>query len=181
MKCSNCQTANPDTRRFCRECGVKLSNLCPKCGYENLTGDKFCGDCGHALVEPKVTPHVDYSQPESYTPKFLADKILSTRSSIEGEHKLVTVLFADVANYTFISEKLDPEEAHLIMDGCLKVLMNEIHKYEGTIDKFIGGGVMALFGAPVAHEDHAQRACYAALATQRAMKEYSEKIEREYG
>jgi len=178
---------------------VKLSYVCPQCGYENLPGDKFCGDCGHALEELKVTLNIDYSQPESYTPKFLADKILTTRSSIEGEHKLVTVLFADVANYTegehklvtvlfadvanytSISEKLDPEEAHHIMDGCFKVLMDEIHKYEGTIDKFTGDGVMALFGAPVAHEDHAQRACYAALAMQRAIKEYSEKIERVYG
>ena len=92
--------------------------------------------------------------------KFLADKILTNRSSIEGERKLVTVLFADVASYTAMSEKLDPEEVHQIMDGCFKILMDEIHKYEGTIKQFTGDGVMALFGAPVAHEDHAQRACY---------------------
>ena len=111
----------------------------------------------------------------------MADKILTTRSSIEGERKLVTVLFADVANYTSMSEKLDPEEVHQIMDGCFKILMDEIHKYEGTINQFTGDGVMALFGAPVAHEDHAQRACYAALSIQKAMEEYGEKIEKDTG
>ena len=108
----------------------------------------FCGECGHDLTQPKETPTIDYNQPQSYTPKFLADKILTTRSSIEGERKLVTVLFADVANYTSISDKLDPEEVHQIMDGCFKILMDEIHKYEGTINQFTGDGVMALFGAP---------------------------------
>ena len=95
------------------------------------------------------TPPLDYSHPQSYTPKFLAEKILTTRISIEGERKLVTVLFADVANFTTISEKLDPEEIHGIMDGCFKILMDEIHKYEGTINQFTGDGVMALFGAPL--------------------------------
>jgi predicted ATPase/class 3 adenylate cyclase len=111
----------------------------------------------------------------------LADKILTTRSSIEGERKLVTVLFADVANYTSISEKLDPEEIHRIMDGCFKILMDEIHKFEGTINQFTGDGVMALFGAPVAHEDHAQRACYAALSIQGAIKAYGNKILKDFG
>ena len=120
---------------------------------------------------PSTTPH-----PHSYTPKFLAEKILTTRSSVEGERKLVTVLFADVANFTTISEKLDPEEIHGIMDGCFKILMDEIHKYEGTINQFTGDGVMALFGAPLAHEDHAVRACHAALAIQHALARYGEKL-----
>jgi class 3 adenylate cyclase/tetratricopeptide (TPR) repeat protein len=127
-----------------------------------------------------VTP-IDYDHPQSYTPKFLADKILNTRSAIEGERKLVTVLFADVANYTSISEKLDPEEAHQVMDGCFKILMDEIHKYEGTINQFTGDGVMALFGAPVAHEDHAQRACHAGLAIQSAVTAYGDKIKGDHG
>jgi class 3 adenylate cyclase len=141
---------------------------------------KFCGECGHDLKAPEETSTLDYSKPRSYTPKFLADKILTTRSSIEGERKLVTVLFADVANYTSISEKLDPEEVHQIMDGCFKILMDVIHKYEGTINQFTGDGVMALFGAPVAHEDHAQRACYAALSIQKALEHYEEKIKKNY-
>ena len=123
--------------------------------------------------QPSIPPKPpDYSKPHSYTPKFLADKILTSRSSIEGERKLVTVLFADVANFTSISEKLDPEEVHQIMDGCFKILMDEIHKYEGTINQFTGDGVMALFGAPIAHEDHAQRACHAALSIQKALEKY---------
>jgi class 3 adenylate cyclase/tetratricopeptide (TPR) repeat protein len=144
-------------------------------------GARFCDGCGHDLTKPKEVPPIDYNQPQSYTPKFLADKILTTRSSIEGERKLVTVLFADVANYTSIAEKLDPEEVHQVMDGCFKILMDEIHKYEGTINQFTGDGVMALFGAPVAHEDHAQRACHAALCLQGAMGEYGDKLKNDPG
>ncbi len=94
---------------------------------------------------------------------------------------MVTVLFADVANYTAISEKLDPEEVHQIMDGCFKILMDEIHRFEGTINQFTGDGVMVLFGAPVAHEDHAQRACHAALSIQTAIKPYAEKLKEGLG
>jgi class 3 adenylate cyclase/tetratricopeptide (TPR) repeat protein len=126
-------------------------------------------------------PAIDFSRPQSYTPKFLADKILNNRSSIEGERKLVTVLFADVTDYTSIAEKLDPEEVHQIMDGCFKILMDEIHSYEGTINQFTGDGVMALFGAPLSHEDHAQRACYAALSIQKAIGEYGEKLTKDCG
>ena len=181
MKCPKCQAENPETKKFCRKCGTKLSLRCPQCGSEYLPGDEFCGECGKDLKKLKEAPPIDYSKPKSYTPKFLADKILTTRSSIEGERKLVTVLFADVANYTSMSEKLDPEEVHQIMDGCFRILMDEIHKYEGTINQFTGDGVMALFGAPVAHEDHAQRACYAALSIQKALVEYGEKVKRESG
>jgi predicted ATPase/class 3 adenylate cyclase len=141
----------------------------------------FCNKCAYDLTAPKEAPPIDYSAPQSYTPKFLADRILTTRSSIEGERKLVTVLFADVANYTTIAEKLDPEEVHQIMDGCFKILMDEIHKYEGTINQFTGDGVMALFGAPVAHEDHAQRACYAALSIQKAIGDYGEWVMKDTG
>ncbi len=176
MKCPKCQTENREARKFCFECGAKLVLVCVECGFENLPGEKFCGECGHALAEPRDAPPVDYDQPQSYTPKFLADKILTTRSSIEGERKLVTVLFADVANYTSISEKLDPEEVHQIMDGCFKILMDKIHRYEGTINQFTGDGVMALFGAPVAHEDHPQRACHAALSIQKAMRGYGDRL-----
>ena len=100
---------------------------------------------------------------------------------MEGERKLVTVLFADVANFTAISEKLDPEEIHGIMDGCFKILMDEIHKYEGTINQFTGDGVMALFGAPLAHEDHAVRACHASLSIQHALTDYGEKLKKTCG
>ena len=181
MKCPKCQFKNREGASFCLECGEKLKPQCPQCGKALPIEAKFCDGCGHDLTQPKETPPVDYSEPQSYTPKFLADRILSTKSAIEGERKLVTVFFADVANYTSISEKLDPEEVHQIMDGAFKILIDEIHRYEGTINQFTGDGVMALFGAPVAHEDHAQRACYTALSVQKAIGEYGEKIKKETG
>ena len=181
MKCSKCQTENRESRLFCGACGAQLSVRCPKCGFENLPGEKFCGKCGLDLREQEEIPPIDYSRPQSYTPRFLAERILTTRSSIEGERKLVTVLFADVANYTSLSEKLDPEEVHQIMDGCFRILMDEIHRYEGTINQFTGDGVMALFGAPLAHEDHAQRACHAGLSIQKTIRGYGERVQQEYG
>jgi len=181
MKCPKCQFENREGAKFCGECGHKFQIKCPECGADNHPGNKFCDECGHSLTESEEPPLIDYNQPQSYTPKFLADKILTTRSSIEGERKLVTVLFADVANYTAISEKLDPEEVHQIMDGCFKILMDEIHRYEGTINQFTGDGVMALFGAPVAHEDHALRACHASFSIQRAMEGYAAKLKDGHG
>ncbi len=181
MKCPKCQIDNPDDNKFCRECGTKLILTCSNCGGELTAGDKFCGECGHELRVPTESIPIDYSEPQSYTPKFLVEKILTTRSSIEGERKLVTVLFADVANYTAMSAELDPEEVHEIMDGCFKILLDEIHRYEGTINQFTGDGVMALFGAPLAHEDHAQRACHAALSIQKAIEEYGTAIHKDYG
>jgi class 3 adenylate cyclase/tetratricopeptide (TPR) repeat protein len=142
---------------------------------------KFCGECGYKLKQPKDIPSNKFSHPQSYTPKFLVDKILAHKSVIEGERKLVTVFFADVAGFTAFSEKLDPEQVHRIMDGAFRILMNEIHEYEGTINQFTGDGVMALFGAPVAHEDHAQRACHAALTIQRAMIEYGKTVISDFG
>ena len=181
MKCPKCQFENRQEAIFCRSCGAPLQSdiYCPNCKASNPPDSKFCEKCGRDLKPPKETPSVRYSEPQSYTPKFLADKILTTRSSLAGERKVVTVLFADVANYTGMSEKLEPEEVHQIMDGCFKILMDEIHRYEGTINQFTGDGIMALFGAPVAHEDHAQRACRAALAIQKAMKGYGQKIEKD--
>ena len=181
MQCPKCQFGNPEAMQFCGKCGAKLENICLQCNSSNPYDFRFCGKCGHDLTQPQEALAVDYSEPQSYTPKFLADKILTTRSSIEGERKLVTVLFADVANYTSISEKLDPEEIHQIMDGCFKILMDEIHKYEGTINQFAGDGVMSLFGAPVAHEDHAQRACHSALSIQTFIGNYGEKMKKDYG
>lgn len=181
MQCPKCRLENRAGSKFCGGCGHKFDLTCSKCGTNNPAGNEFCNECGNKIAEPLETPYLDYTQPESYTPKFLADKILNNRSAIEGEHKLVTVLFADVANYTSMAEKLDPEEVHQIMDVCFKILMDEIHRYEGTVNQFTGDGVMALFGAPVAHEDHAQRACHAALAIQTALERYSEELETKFG
>jgi len=154
---------------------------CPKCQHENTDTQKFCGECGFDLRDVAGVPSKRFTHPQSYTPKFLVDKILTNKSVIEGERKLVTVFFADVAGFSSFSEKLDPEQVHRIMDGAFRIMMDEIHEYEGTINQFTGDGVMALFGAPVAHEDHAQRACHAALSIQKAMVLYSEKIKRDPG
>jgi class 3 adenylate cyclase/tetratricopeptide (TPR) repeat protein len=178
MKCPKCHFENRQGAQFCKECGSKLEISCPACGKTNLPDSKFCDGCGRDLRGQSPASPLDYSQPHSYTPKFLAEKILTTRSSVEGERKLVTVLFADVANFTSISEKLDPEEIHGIMDDCFKILMDEIHRYEGTINQFTGDGVMALFGAPLAHEDHAVRACHASLSIQHALADYGEKLKK---
>ena len=154
---------------------------CPKCQRENPEDASFCNGCAHPLQTAEQAPPIDFTKPHSYTPKFLADKILTTRSAMEGERKRVTVLFADVAGFTSMSEKLDPEEVHQIMDGCFKILMDEIHNHQGTINQFTGDGVMALFGAPVAIENHAQNACQAALAIQCAIKNYSKELATKYG
>ena len=157
MRCSNCGADNPSGKKFCSQCGQKLTLVCSQCGTKCLPDDKYCGECGAELITTELSISVDYSKPQSYTPKHLIEKILTTRSAIEGERKIVTVFFADVAGFTPMSEKLDPEEVHQVMDGCFKILMEEIHNYEGTINQFTGDGVMALFGAPLALEDHAQR------------------------
>ena len=181
MECPNCQFNNRSGAKFCKKCGTKFELLCPHCGHTTDPDSEFCDECGHDLHRPVETSPLDLSEPKSYTPKHLVDKILTTRSSIEGERKLVTVLFADVAGFTSLSGKLDPEEVHGIMNGCFKILMDEIHWYEGTINQFTGDGVMALFGAPVANEYHAQRACHAALAIQKAMVLFGEKLQKEKG
>jgi class 3 adenylate cyclase len=182
MKCSKCRTENPEGARFCIECGGIMEFRCPKCGEITPAKGKFCMECGQSLSTTAApSSSVDYTTPQSYTPKHLAEKILTSRSAMEGERKLVTVLFADVANFTTMSEKLDPEEVQTIMDGRFKILIDEIHNYEGTINQFTGDGVMALFGAPVAHEDHAQRARNAALAVQKSMVTYGNDLKKRFG
>lgn len=181
MRCRNCEHDNPDGHNFCGNCGAKLSNMCPSCAFLNPTDFQFCGNCGASLVVNNTFLPGEYARLYNYTPRFLADKILSHRGRIEGEHKIITVLFADLANSTSISEQLDQETMHNLMDGCIKIILSAVHHYEGIVNQFMGDGVMALFGAPVAHEDHAQRACHAALAIQSAMETYGAKIKRDTG
>jgi class 3 adenylate cyclase/tetratricopeptide (TPR) repeat protein len=181
MRCPECKIELPDGSKFCKECGKKLELTCPGCTKPIPPDSKFCLECGQDLQRPRESPPIDFGQPRSYTPKFLVEKILTSRSAIEGERKLVTVLFADVAGFTAMSEKLDPEDVHQIMDVCFRILMDEIHRFEGTVNEFRGDGLMALFGAPIAHEDHAQRACHAALGSQEVLASYGEKLKREHG
>ena len=119
--------------------------------------------------------------PLAYTPAYLAEKILASRAALEGERKQVTVLFADIKGSTELIEGLDPEEARRLLDPALHIMMEAVHRYEGTVNQVLGDGIMALFGAPVAHEDHAVRACYAALAMQAAMRRYTEEVRQSHG
>jgi predicted ATPase/class 3 adenylate cyclase len=121
------------------------------------------------------------ASPRSYTPTHLAEKILRLRSALQGERKQVTVLFADVSGFTAISEKLDPEEVHRLMNGAFELMLGEIHRFEGTVNQFLGDGLMALFGAPISHEDHARRGVLAALGIQQRLREHQERLAREQG
>jgi len=180
MKCPQCQSNNREGVNFCEECGASVTVICSNCNSRIPIDKKFCGECGQKIRQDETVSAIDFEKPHSYTPKFMAEKILTTRSSLEGERKLVTVFFSDVAGFTTLSEQLDPESVHEIMDGCFKILMAEIHAYEGTINQFTGDGVMALFGAPLAHEDHAQRACLAAVAIQKSLQRYAEKVQKKF-
>lgn len=180
MKCPQCQFDNPISAKFCIECGKPMDVRCPYCEATTPADGKYCMRCGKNLRIPSSTTSIDLSKPKSYTPKFIADKILTHRGFIEGERKLVTILFADVAEFTFMSTKLDPEEVHQIMDRAFRIMLDEIHKFEGTVNQFTGDGIMALFGAPIAHEDHARRACYAALEIQKSIQNLSSYLKSVY-
>lgn len=179
MICPRCQSDNPSTAAFCDQCGSRLETACPNCGEPNRHGAKFCRSCGHtigaAVLAPTTPPPSAIPAPDTYLPKHLAEKILASRHKLEGERKQVTVLFADIKGSTKLLETLDPEEAQKLIDPVLQIMMDAVHKYEGTVNQVLGDGIMALFGAPLAHEDHALRACYAALAMQEEMRRYRER------
>jgi class 3 adenylate cyclase/tetratricopeptide (TPR) repeat protein len=143
-------------------------------------GAKFCLECGQPVAARSAVPS-RFIAPETYTPTYLAEKILTARGDLEGERKQVTVLFADIKGSTELIEGLDPEEARKLLDPALYAMMEAVHRYEGTVNQVLGDGIMALFGAPVAHEDHAVRACYAALAMQTALRRYGEEARHTHG
>jgi GGDEF domain-containing protein len=184
MKCPKCQFENPDTQKFCGECGKRLEKACPKCGCNNPPQYKFCGDCGYKIDIPSEVPPKDLSFDEKltkiqrYLPKGLSEKILSQKDRIEGERKQVTVMFADMEGFTQLSEKLGPEEAYTIMDQIYEILIHKVHDYEGTVNEFTGDGIMALFGAPIALEDAPQRAIRSAYAIHREITKFSDKIKQ---
>src|SRR5215510_1951045 len=192
MRCGSCQFENPPAMKFCGQCGTQLAQLCPRCGAENQPTFKFCGQCGAALTAPQPPgaatagdlaqiSHRQEAKRQGYTPPHLAEKILKARSALEGERRHVTVLFADMTGFTPLAEKLDPEEVHQIIDRCFELITAEVHRFEGTINQYTGDGVMALFGAPVAHEDSPRRAVHAALGIQRALRTYGEELQAQRG
>src|SRR5712692_4855418 len=183
MPCPHCQHENSATARFCEECGQRLLLRCPACGFEAAPSAKFCPECGQRLAPPAPPAEgkVPFTSPQAYTPGYLAEKILTAKSALEGERKQVTVLFADLKGSMELLADRDPEEARRLLDPVLERLMAAVHRYEGTVNQVMGDGIMALFGAPLAHEDHAVRSCYAALAMQDALRRYSAEVRRTHG
>jgi class 3 adenylate cyclase/tetratricopeptide (TPR) repeat protein len=179
MKCERCQFENPEGMNFCGRCGHSLPAPCPKCGHANPAGSQSCENCHEPLPATPFSTSADISPPE-YTPRFLKKEILRQQSSLQGERKIVTVLFADVAGSTRMSGRLDPEDIHDIMDRCFDILGQEIHGAGGSINQYTGDGIMALFGAPTAYADHIHRACHAALRIQDRMKAYADQVQRRY-
>ena len=188
MRCPRCQAENAAAARFCEDCGVRLDLACPSCGAAVTPGKRFCGSCGSAISASASTGEASsgprtarFASPESYTPKHLAEKILTSKAALEGERKQVTVLFADLKGSMELLADRDPEEVRKLLDPVLERMMEAVHRYEGTVNQVMGDGIMALFGAPVAHEDHGVRACYAALRMQEAVKRYAEGVQRTVG
>ena len=186
MTCPRCTFENPPAMAFCGRCGAKLGALCPSCGFENPEGFAFCGKCGTRVTAAPAPPaplqgsHA-LNSPQSYTPKHLAEKILTSRSALEGERKQVTVLLADLKGSMELLADRDPEEARKLLDPVLERMMEAVHRYEGTVNQVMGDGIMALFGAPLAHEDHAVRASYAALRMQESVRRYADEVHRTEG
>ena len=182
MKCPRCQQENPAKAKFCNDCGARLDVICPQCSQLNPSGSRFCNDCGHPLkVAAAPAPALRLPAPGAYIPKHLAEKILTSKSALEGERKHVTVLFVDLKGSMELLADRDPEEARTILDPVLQRLMEAVHRYEGTVSQVMGDGIMALFGAPVAHEDHAVRASYAALRMQETIGQHAKEIQRTKG
>ena len=181
MKCPRCQHENEAGAKFCEECAAPLAWACAKCGRPLAATAKFCPECAHPTgLSAARPPAPRFDAPESYTPKHLAEKILISKSALEGERKQVTVLFADLKGSMELLADRDPEEARKLLDPVLERMMEAVHRYEGTVNQVMGDGIMALFGAPLAHEDHAVRACYAALRMQERVKTYADEVRRSH-
>src|SRR6059058_3313952 len=181
MRCPHCRHENRETARFCGECGASFERgpACPRCAAKNPVGQRFCDSCGERLATGEGRgPARD---PRSYTPGQLVERILATRSALEGERKQVTVLFADVVDSMLLAERVGAEEWHRVLDRFFQIAAEAIHRFEGTVNQFTGDGIMALFGAPIAHEDHARRACHAALSLVEEIRRYARRLRLEQG
>src|SRR5262249_51291614 len=164
MLCPKCGTESTSGRKFCPECGSPLSNRCTKCGADNSPMAKFCEDCGASLGVASAASAKESSDPPIRVAETLANE------TIEGERKTVTVLFPDIKGSMDLIEDLDPEEASAIVDPALKLMMEAVQHYGGYVAQSTGDGIFALFGAPIAYEDHSRRALLAALRMQQELK-----------
>src|SRR5215471_7300302 len=182
MQCPRCQHDNEVGAKFCEECATPLARTCTNCGRPLSAVAKFCPECAHPAGSTVPSSAASqFASPERYTPKHLAERILLSRAAREGERKQVTVLFADLKGSMELLADRDPEEARKLLDPVLERMMEAVHCYEGTVNQVMGDGIMALFGAPVAHEDHAVRACYAALRMQESVAQYAKEVFRSQG
>src|SRR3984885_11268491 len=187
MQCPKCHTQNADSAKFCGECGAKLDPRCPSCGAQNPPEAKFCTQCGTRVGTPSNQPQL-LNQPQPPAPELNppATPTLIERPEVdgtalpEGERKTITALFADIKGSMDLMENIDPEQARALIDPALRIMIDAVHRYDGYIVQSTGDGVFALFGAPVAHEDHPHRALLAALKMQEDMKRYSSRL-RESG
>ena len=171
MQCLQCHADNPSPAKFCADCGAALSPSCRRCASPLPPTARFCPECAEP-TGARPTEGSRFASPRVYTPRHLADRMQGMRDSLEGERKQVTVLFADLKSSLELLADRDPEEARQILDPILESMMEAVHHYEGTVNQVLGDGIMALFGAPLAHEDHALRACYAALRMQDSVRRY---------
>ncbi len=184
MKCSKCGNENRAGAKFCEECGEHLALKCDGCGADLSPSAKFCSECGQPTARAaaaRPSSAARFAAPDAYTPKHLAEKILTSKAALEGERKQVTALFADLKASMDLFADRDPEDARKILDPVLDHMMEAVHRFEGTVNHVLGDGIMALFGAPLAHEDAAIRACYAALRMQETVSRYAEDVRRTEG
>src|SRR5262245_58055497 len=179
MQCSKCGHDNRVAAKFCEECATSLARTCASCGTQLSPTAKFCPECAHPTSAEVLHPR--YISPDTYTPRHLAEKILTSKTALEGERKQVTILFADLKSSMELLADRDPEDARRILDAVVERMMEAVHHFEGTVSEARGDGIMALFGAPLAHEEHAIRACYAALRMQEAVKRYADELLRSEG
>src|SRR6202171_3139602 len=177
MRCSSCGTENPAGMKFCGNCAAPMKNRCAACGFENPPQFKFCGECGISLTPaPGETASATPRPSNAPPPIRIAPEQPASAEVPGGERKTVTALFADIKGSMDLMEDLDPEEARALIDPALKLMIEGVHRYDGYIVHSTGDGVFALFGAPVAHEDHPQRGLYAALRVQEEMRRYTAEL-----
>ena len=172
MSCAECETINPAGARYCMSCGAALAGACPACGEAVAAAQRFCGACGAALGRAPAAAAAP--SPASYTPLHLAERILAGRHALRGEKKQVTVLFCDVVDSTALAGTIGAEAMHVLLSEFFTLTLAEVHRFEGTVNQFLGDGFMAIFGAPLAYEDHAARAALAALAIRQTIEQARE-------
>ena len=182
MRCSSCNADNPEGLKFCEQCGTPFKQRCAKCGFENSPAARFCGECAAPLASPAPAPGAgaNRERPRGGIDATERVRVQDTQDAPpEGERKTVTALFADIKGSTELEQDLDPEEARAIVDPALKLMVDAVQRYDGYVVQSTGDGVFALFGAPVAHEDHPQRALYAALRMQDEVRRYADRLRAE--